>query len=305
MNNDKLKTTVATLSVVSNTTLVILKLAVGLVIGSVSVISEAIHSGVDLIAAVIALIAVRTSGKPADESHPYGHGKIENIAGTLEALLIFVAAGWIIYEAVHKLLHPTPIETVGWGIAIMAFSACANLVVSNILLKTGEKTDSIALKADGMHLRTDVYTSAGVMAGLGIYWIARSLFPSFPLWWIDPVAAIAVALLIIKAAYDLTVESARDLLDARIDPEEEKIVIREIEALYPAVHGFHHLRTRKSGPYRYFDFHLVVSGDLSTRESHDLTDDLKKKIKEVYKDAVVEIHVEPYENSSREHIRKK
>src|SRR5512136_176164 len=129
---DKRKASVARLSVISNAALVLLKLAVGLSIGSVSVISEAIHSGVDLLAAIIALFAVRISGKPADLHHPFGHGKVENISGTVEALLIFLAAGWIIYEATKKLMNPQPLEEASWGVAVMLVSATANIVVSRM-----------------------------------------------------------------------------------------------------------------------------------------------------------------------------
>ena len=157
---DKRKSSVALLSVASNTILVLLKLTVGIIIGSVSVISEAIHSSVDLLAAMIALFAVRTSGKPADAEHPFGHGKVENMSGTVEALLIFLAAGWIIFEAVKKLKNPEPLEEVGWGVAVMIVASAANILVSRALFKVGKETDSVALQADAWHLRTDVYTSA-------------------------------------------------------------------------------------------------------------------------------------------------
>jgi cation diffusion facilitator family transporter len=135
MNSQRRKESVALLSVISNTTLVIMKVVVGLMIGSVSVISEAVHSGVDLVASVIALFSVKTSGIPADAKHPFGHGKIENVSGTAEALLIFVAAGWIIFEAVKKVMHPEPIDLAGWGVGVMLISAVVNIVVSKMLFK--------------------------------------------------------------------------------------------------------------------------------------------------------------------------
>ena len=155
----------------------LLKLAVGITIGSVSVMSEAIHSGVDLLAAIIALLAVRTSGKPADGDHPFGHGKVENVSGTVEAILIFVAAGWIIYEAAKKLRNPEPIEEAGIGVAVMLISVVANIMISRMLFKVGKETDSVALLADAWHLRTDVYTSLGVMAGLAIIFLGGIFFP--------------------------------------------------------------------------------------------------------------------------------
>src|SRR5512136_1708331 len=148
MDAQRQKSAVAWLSVISNTALVTGKLIIGLLIGSVSVISEAIHSGVDLLAAVIALFAVKTSHRVADEDHPFGHGKVENISGTIEALLIFLAAGWIIYEAAHKLIRPEPLEAVGWGVGVMLVSSIANIVVSQMLFKVGRETDSMALQAD-------------------------------------------------------------------------------------------------------------------------------------------------------------
>lgn len=290
---DKRKISVALLSVISNTTLVLLKLIIGIMISSVSVISEAIHSGVDLLAAIIALFAVRTSGKPADKEHPFGHGKFENMSGTAEALLIFVAAIWIIYEAVEKLRHPEPMGTVSWGIYVMFVSSVANLIVSHLLFKVGKETDSIALQADAWHLRTDVYTSAGVMLGLGGIWGGEKIFPGTDLNWIDPAAAIIVALLIIKAAYSLTVESARDLLDVSLPSEDEAAIRKHIEAFRPPVRAFHTLRTRKSGSYRFAEFTIMVDHELSVEESHWVTDAITEAIHKEFPGTTVNIHVEP------------
>ena len=150
MDSAKRKTNAAALSVASNSLLIILKVVVGLSIGSVAVFSEAVHSAVDLVAAGIALFAVRASSRGADERHPYGHGKFENISGTIEALLIFVAAVWIIYEAVQKLIHPQEIEMLGWGVGVMLVSALVNIFVSKRLFKVAGETDSVALRADAL-----------------------------------------------------------------------------------------------------------------------------------------------------------
>ncbi|HWQ20213.1 MAG TPA: cation diffusion facilitator family transporter [Methanotrichaceae archaeon] len=290
---DKRKSSVALLSVTSNTALVLLKLTIGIMIGSVSVISEAINSGVDLLAAVIALFAVRTSGKPADTEHPFGHGKVENISGTVEALLIFLAAGWIIFEAAKKLRNPEPLEDVGWGVAVMTVSSAANIMVSRRLFKVGKETDSVALQADAWHLRTDVYTSAGVMAGLAIIWIGKFVLPGTDLDWVDPIAAIGVALLIIKAAYKLTVESSRDLLDVSLPKEEEAFIKKRIAAFAPAVRGFHRLLTRKSGSHRFVEFHMIVDPSMSIDESHRIADMVTCSIKQQYSGTTVNIHIEP------------
>jgi cation diffusion facilitator family transporter len=297
MEADQRKRKVALLSVVSNTTLVLLKLAVGLAIGAVSVISEAIHSGVDLIAAGIAYYSVRTSGIPADREHPFGHGKIENISGTVEAILIFVAAGWIIYEAAQKIIRPEPLEMAAWGVAVMFLSAVVNTFVSRKLFRVGKETDSVALIADGWHLRTDVYTSAGVMASLAVIWTADLLAPEVDLHWVDPAAAIGVALLIIKAAWDLTRQSARDLLDVQLPGEE----IARIESLIlkrrPVVKGYHQLRTRKSGHFRFVEVHIKVDSGMTVEASHRITQEFAREIRERFPGASVTTHVEPCDGS--------
>ena len=299
MEAQRRKSAVAWLSVISNTSLVAGKLVVGLFIGSVSVISEGIHSGVDLLAAVIALFAVKTSHKVADEEHPFGHGKIENISGTVEAVLIFFAAGWIIYEAAHKFLAPQPIEAASWGVGVMLVSSVMNMVVSRLLFKVGKETDSIALQADAWHLRTDVYTSAGVMVGLGLILAGERLLPGANLLWLDPVAAIVVALMIMHAAWKLTLESGRDLLDASLPAEETAWIQEHLRAADRSVRGFHHLRTRKSGSHRFVEFHLVVDKDLSVEASHQLSDAVTRGIKERLSGTTVTIHVEPCDGRCR------
>jgi cation diffusion facilitator family transporter len=293
MDTQRRKVRVAVLSVISNTTLVIIKLFVGLLIGSVSIISEAIHSAVDLLAAIIALFSVKTSSVPADSRHPFGHGKIENISGTIEALLIFVAAIWIIFEAAKKFMRPEPIEAIGWGVGVMLVSAVVNIVVSEMLFKVGRETDSIALQADAWHLRVDVYTSVGVMVSLALIWMGQWFFPGEDFYWLDPVAAIGVALLIIKAAYDLTTQSARDLLDAHLPDEEVEWIRKCILDQNSVVRGFHDLRTRKAGHFRFVEFHLKVDPQMSVLDSHDITKVLKKMIKEKFPGTTVTIHIEP------------
>ena len=293
----------ALISVASNATLVTAKLSIGFLIGSVSVISEAIHSAVDLVAAVIALYSVRTSSLPADRGHPFGHGKIENVSGTIEALLIFAAAGWIIYEAVQKLVQPQPLDAPLLGVGVMLVSVVANLAVSQLLFKVGRETDSVALLADAWHLRTDVYTSAGVMAGLGIIWIGHGMLPGTDLHWIDPVCAIGVAALIIKAAYDLTRQAARDLLDASLPAQEEEWIRQSVEAERAVVNGYHALRTRKAGHFRFVEFHIQVDPLMSVAESHALTQKLSGTIQARIPNASVTIHVEPCDRECTEKCR--
>jgi len=287
------KTSVAVLSVLSNSLLIVLKVVVGLLIGSVAVLSEAIHSAVDLVAAVIALFAVHASSQAKDDRHPYGHGKFENISGTIEAVLIFVAAAWIIYEAVHKLVRPQEIDMPFWGVGVMLVSALVNIFVSKRLFKVGEETDSVALQADAWHLRTDVYTSVGVMVGLLVIWTVGMVSPETDLHWLDPLVAIVVALMIMKAAWDLTRESARDLLDVSLPEEEVNWIAAFVITGWPAVRSFHHLQTRKAGPHRFVDFHVVVDDDMSVRDAHDLGDEIVVAIKQRLPESRVHIHIEP------------
>ena len=293
MDAQNRKVRVAALSVMSNTTLVVMKLIVGLLTGSISIISEAIHSGVDLIASIIALFSVKTSSLPPDKRHPFGHGKIENISGAVEALLIFAAAGWIIFEAVQKLRKPEPLQILEWGVGVMLVSVIANYFVSKMLFKIAKETDSIALEADAWHLRTDVYTSAGIGLSLALIWSGQVFFPGVDLNWLDPVAAIAVALLIIKAAYDLTMRSSKDLLDSTLPPEEEDWIRRRILHHRPVICGFHQLRTRKSGHFRFVEFHLKVDPEMSVQISHAITEDLSLGIEKQFPATSVMIHIEP------------
>jgi len=281
------KSKAATLSIVSNTILIILKLIIGIMMQSVSVISEAVHSGIDLIAAIIAWFSVRESGKPADDKHRFGHGKIENVAGTIEAVLIFGAAFYIIWEAVHKLRSGTvEIESLGWGAAVMAVSAIANYFVSRQLLNVAIKTDSVALEADAMHLRTDVYTSVGVLGGL-----AAIKFTGVAL--LDPIVAIVVALLIIKAAWDLTKTAFFHILDVKLPDDEEALIHDVMERYKERIIEYHKLRTRKAGHVRHIDMHLVVPKQMTVEAGHTLSDQITVDIKKSLLHSQILVHIEP------------
>ncbi|HJX56057.1 MAG TPA: cation diffusion facilitator family transporter [Methanoregula sp.] len=287
---DVLKAKTARLSVISNTGLVLMKFVVGFSIGSVSIISEAIHSSMDLIAAVIAYFSVRKSAEPPDAQHEFGHGKFEDISGLVEALLIFAAAVLIIREALLKLLgQPSELfkpELLIFGIAVMGISALVNWYVSRRLMKVARQSESIALESDAWHLRTDVYTSLGVFIGLVlIHLTGITLF--------DPLVALGVALVIMKAAYDLTRRSFSDLIDHSIPAADEhriQAIICEHAVSYA---GFHDLRTRRSGPDIFIEFHLVMPGSATVLHSHDLSDHLESDLNVEFPRAVITIHTEP------------
>ena len=281
------KNRAATLSIASNSILIVIKLIVGIMMQSVGVISEAVHSGVDLVAAVIAWFSIREAGKPADDEHRFGHGKIENVAGTIEAVLIFGAAFYIIVEAVHKLrTGKVEIESLGWGVAVMAVSALVNYLVSRHLLNVAIRTDSVALEADALHLRTDVYTSVGVLGGL----IAIKLTGIAIL---DPIVAIVVALMIIKAAWDLTKTAFFHILDVKL-PDDEEALIHDVMNRY--THRFieyHKLRTRKSGHVRHIDMHLVVPKQMTVEAGHALAHQITADIEKCLAHSHILVHIEP------------
>lgn len=285
------KARVALLSIVSNTTLIIFKVMAGVLSGSVSIISEAIHSGMDLVASFIAFYSVRTSAKPADKEHPYGHGKIENISGIAEGILIFVAAGLIIKEAVEKIYHPVEIQQTSLAIGVMLGAALVNVFVSRKLYSVAREEDSMALEADALHLKTDVYTSLGVALGL-------LLIKLTGLMMLDPIVAILVALLIIKEAWELCSNAVNFLLDTKLTDEEEARIVAVINRYSDRFRDFHKLKTRKSGNMKHIDFHITVDPDLSVRETHELIGFLKRDMWEEFQYTRVNVHVDPYRDPS-------
>lgn len=283
----------ARLSIVSNTLLVLLKLAVGFGIGSVSILSEAIHSASDLLASIIAYFAVRVSDTPPDLDHPYGHGKMESLSGLAEAVLILGAGGYIIYEAVRALQHGHDSRAVGWGIAVMALSAIVNFFIARYLFRIAHETDSLALEADAHHLNIDVWTSVGVVVGLIL--VAVTGNPIF-----DPIVALIVAFFILKTGWDLLTATFAPLLDASL-PEAEIQKVEEIMEANPAILSWHKLRTRKSGSHRHIDVHIQVDDDMSLRDAHRLTEDLEDEIRACLPNVHVVIHTEPYEEEIEHH----
>ena len=278
-----LKTRTARLSVLSNSLLIILKVVVGAVTGSVSILSEAIHSSLDLVAAIIAFFAVKVSGNPADDRHPFGHGKVENVSGVIEALLIFVASAWIVYEAIGKFLHPGETEALGLGVLVMAISAVVNIFVSRRLYKVAKLTDSVALEADALHLKTDVITSAGVAIGLGLIWITG--------WHVlDPIIALLVAVIIIYESWMLLRKAFFPLLDTALSQSEMKKLTDILEEMN--VH-YHDLRTRAAGHQRFVEFHLDVPAQETIGTIHRQCDLIEERLEREFRDVSVIIHPEP------------
>ncbi|MDQ2164292.1 MULTISPECIES: cation diffusion facilitator family transporter [Vibrio] len=285
------KTGAALLSVCSNCGLIVMKVVAGIFGGSVSIISEAIHSAMDLIAALIALFAVRRSDLPPDANHPYGHSKIENISGVLEALLILGAAGWIVFEAVERLLDPQPVSAIGLGVVVMLISALINVLVSQHLYRVAREEESVALEADALHLKVDVVTSVGVAAGLGLMLIAS--YFGYNWYFIDSIVAIGVALFITREGFDMLRNAFRPLLDHSISEQELTLTIETIRSVCGPGIDFYRLRTRYAGRSRHIDFHLTVPKQMCVERAHQKCDEIEAAIMAVLPNAEVLIHVEP------------
>ena len=278
------KVSTARLSIVSNTLLIVMKLVVGLISGSVSILSEAIHSSMDLIAAIIAFFSVRVSDNPPDTRHPYGHGKIENISGVIESLLIFLAAVWIIIEAMKKLLgEKIELDSIAFGSIVMFISAIVNTFVSRRLYKVARATKSVALEADALHLKTDIFTSLGVAIGLGLIIVTG-------INWLDPVIAILVALFIITQAYQLLKKAFTPLLDTAWSNNEIEELKKKLNSLNVS---YHDLRTRVAGNYLFVDIHIQIPEYVTVGNAHKYCDKIENELKTVYENLTVTIHVEP------------
>jgi cation diffusion facilitator family transporter len=283
----------ATLSIVSNSLLIGLKLAAGIATGSVAIISEAIHSFLDLMAAFMAWAAVRVSDSPPDYDHPFGHGRTENLAALFEALLIVAGGVMIIWESISGLKEGKVLPSLKVGLLVMLASSVVNFFISRKLFQVGRRLSSPALEADAWHLRTDVYTSLGIFLALAVIELGRIAAPSLNLDFIDPVAAIAVAILIIKTGVTLGWEAASILADNRLSPKEILLIAEHIEAFYPGILSYRRLRTRRSGPFRFVTVDLVVDGNRTVSEAHQMGVEVVKSICRHFPGADVTFHLEP------------
>ncbi len=285
----------AAVSIASNTTLIGLKLAAAAITGSVAILSEALHSMIDLIASVIAFVSVRRADEPADVEHPYGHEKLESLAASIEGMLILAGAGLIVYESVHRLVTGASVQKLGIGIAVIGFSAAANLVVSLFLRRQAQRHRSPALAGDAAHLGTDALTSIGVLVGLALVQITGADA-------IDSAVAIAVAIVIVFAGVRILRQSASALVDEAPPPAEMdriEAVIAKDRARCPEIVGYHKLRARTSGRRRYIDLHVQFRTGTTLERAHELAHDLRDAIEAELGDAEVLIHVEP-ESSRRD-----
>ncbi len=281
------KSRAAALSIASNAILIALKLAAGALTGSVAILTEAMHSSIDLVASFVAYFSVREADKPADAEHPYGHDKIENLAAAIEAMLILVGSGVIIYAAVRSLANGPEVHSLGIGIVVIGVSIVVNVLVSTFVARRARDTDSPALEGDAAHLRTDAATSAAVQLGLVLVQLTGAT-------WLDPVIALAVAAAIVLAGARLLARASRVLVDEAL-PQEELDAMRDAIADFGSrgVCGFHKLRARRAGSRRYVDLHVQFASGTTLENAHETAHALQDEIRARLRGADVLIHLEP------------
>jgi cation diffusion facilitator family transporter len=270
--------------------LIAIKVVVGLLTNSISVLAQAADSLLDLFAAIITFSAIRISVKPADTEHPYGHGKVEDIAGAAQGVLIFIAGGLIIYAAISRIIEGSTVELAGAGMAVMAVSIVVNIFLSRHLLRISRRTNSVALEANAHNIATDVYSASAVLVGLAIVQFTG-------LNVVDSVIGIGVAIYILKVAVDTIRRPISGLLDEKLPPSQEAVIAEAIKKHSGDVYDFHALRTRRAGSQSYIDLHLVMPRDLSLERAHQVCDEIEDEIQMTLHEASVTIHCEPCDDN--------
>ena len=281
--------TYALLSVATALVTITLKLIAWKLTGSVGLLSDAIESFVNLLAALVAFWALMVARKPADSEHAFGHTKAEYLAGGFEGMAIIAAAAGLAAAAVDRLFHLQPLTDVGAGVLVSVAASAVNGVVALILLRAGRRLDSITLRADAWHLLTDVWTSAGVLAGVGLVWATGWLV-------LDPIVALLVAANIVWTGMRLLHETGQGLLDRALNEEELKKIHAVLESYRPRGVEFHELRTRAAGPRRFVQMHVLVPGSWSVQKGHDLLEEVEQTLTGVLPGASVITHLEPLED---------
>jgi len=286
------KRSAAISSVIAAVGLTGFKIIVGLATGSLGILAEAAHSGLDLIAAMMTFLAIRISGKPADRTHLYGHGKVENLSALFETLLLLVTCFWIIYEAIHRLFfHPIDLTVNLWSFTVMATSIVVDVSRSRVLYRAAKKYNSQALEADALHFSTDIWSSAVVILGLLCVklseWVPNLEF----LHHADSLAATMVGLIVVYVSLQLGIRTIQALLDFAPSGMEKKI--KSAVEVLPGITNCHSVRLRYSGPQLFVDIHVLVDGNQTLKDAHNLTEEIERVIQKLVPNADVTVHPEP------------
>ncbi len=286
------KVSAALSSMIAAVGLTFLKIIVGFATGSLGILAEAAHSGLDLVAATMTWFAVRISDKPADKNHLYGHGKVETLSAFFETLLLLGTCAWIIYEAIHRLfVREVGLKVNIWAFGVMATSILIDFSRFRVLSRTAKKYQSQALEADALHFSTDIWSSGVVI--LGLFFVKLSEWiPEYKFFRLaDSMAALVVAIIVIRVSLKLGYRTIQSLLDVAPSGIEKRI-IHAVEAI-PGVVDCHHVRLRSSGSKFFIDIHVLVDGNQSLKNAHDLTEDIERTIQQFLPDADVTVHPEP------------
>ena len=283
---------VSRLAIAVISALIIMKLIASFVTGSIGIRADAIHSLIDLAGAVIGYIGIKISSKPPDKQHAFGHGKAENISGTIISLFIFAAAGMIAYQAIDRIISGGEVELVTVGIYVTAAAIIINLIFAAYALKVARKTDSVALEATARDMQADVYSSIAVLIGLVLV-LATGLAI------LDSIIALLVAVLILRTAIITFKKSFSGIMDTALPKEEVDIIKSVLVEHKTQIVDFHALRTRKSGNQRFADLHLVMHRTISVEEAHDMTDHLEEDLKKQLPNLSITIHVEPCDSACK------
>jgi len=273
--------------------LIIIKLVVSWLTGSISILAQAADSLLDLFAGIITVSAVYMASKPADAEHPYGHGKVEDIAGVVQGILIITAGGLIIYSSVRRIMEGTVVELAVAGIGVMAVSIVVSIFLSRHLIRVSRATNSVALEANARNIAADVYSALAVLVGLAVV-----QFTGINI--IDPIIAIGVALYILKIGYDTIHKPLSGLVDTKLSPLQEEAIKSSLEKHAQQVVGFHELRTRRAGSQYYIDLHLVMDRDVSVEQAHEVCDQIEDEIQRELPESSVTIHIEPCSDECEE-----
>jgi cation diffusion facilitator family transporter len=276
----------ARLSVVTATLLAIIKIAVGVATGSMAVLASAVDSILDILMSSVNFFAIKKAEEPADECHPFGHGKYETVATLIQAFVIAISGSWIIFEAARRLIQGSELRMVSGGIAVLIFSTVISFTISRYLRRIAKETDSSALEADSLHFSMDVFTNLTLAAGLIILQLTG-------LTGIDPLLSMLVGAYIIVEAFKLVRHGMRDVLDAELPPAVREEVTRLLDDFEENLVEYRNLRTRRAGSQKFMDLDLIVCRHMSIEEAHDIADNLENKIKKDIPGSDVTIHLEP------------
>lgn len=276
----------ARVSIITASSLALLKLTTGLITGSMAVLASAVDSLLDILMSSINFVAIRKAEEPADECHPFGHGKYETVATLIQAFIITLSGSWIIFESGRRLIQGSSLQNLEGGVGVLVISLFASIGISRYLKRIAKETDSSALEADSLHFAMDVYTNLALAVGLIVV-----RFVNLP--WLDPALSILVGFYILIEAFRLVRHGMRDVLDAELPAGVRDSVTRLIEEHREHLIDYRNLRTRRAGSQKFIDMEMIVCRHLSVEEAHDIADMLEEKIKKSINGADITIHIEP------------